>query len=159
MNLLYQLRDRSARLHGTQDAQHRSQREKERKAIAEARQLWLDKLTVDQTRAWMEIDVSTPGVLNGLTALLTLAGLAKAFDDKHQDSPEVRVIRGAISAAEQCGKGGAVMTPAFAQAFHSAVNLASGVIKTCTAGAIAHASNYLSQYVNGGSNGAVGAVA
>lgn len=157
--LLYSLINRSARVHGTMDAEYRPQREKVRRSIAGARQLWLDKLQIDRMRAWMEIDDSAPAVLNGLTVLLTLAGLAKAFDDKHQDSPEVRVIRGAISAAEQCGKNGAVMTPDSAQALDSAVSMAIDVVRACSDAAIAHASSYLSKYVNdGGANGAVGAI-
>ena len=75
--------------------------------------------------------------------LLTLAGLAHAHDRQSHDTPEIRIIRGAISAAEQCAKAGAVITPDVATAFASACRHACDILKTCSRGAIQHAAVYL----------------
>lgn len=117
-------------------------------AIAQARELWANALLVDETRAWLEIEARSPEVLSGLTSVLTLAALAKSHDDGDQDSREVRVIRGAISAAEQCGKADAVITAEYARSIRVATREAADIVKTCTDAAIEHAARYLSNYVN-----------
>lgn len=108
-----------------------------------ARQLWLSKLLVDETRAWMSVSESDRGTLSGLCVLLTLAGLAHAHDTRNADAPAVRVIRGAISAAEQCGKAGAVITPDVARAFSAACEHAREILKTCSRDSIQHAATYI----------------
>lgn len=112
-------------------------------ALEECRVLWLDALTVDQTRSWMSISEEDRGVLSGLSTILTAAGLAKTFDDGNMDAPALGVIRGAISAAMQCGKAGSVIRLEDAQAFNTACERAREVIQTCSLGAIKHAAEQL----------------
>lgn len=119
-------------------------------AVSATRAKWLNALLVDETRAWLAIDSRDRSALTGLIAVLTLAGIAKSFDD-HADALEVRIIRGAISAAQQCGQSAdCVISVADAKAFHSAAGAAAEIIKTCTASAIVHAAEYLHRVAGSG---------
>ena len=131
---LFSFLDRGVQLSGGTEAE---------KAAERARQMWLNKLLVDQTRAWLSLQESDRQVLSGLSVLLTLAGLAHAYDKRSDDTPQIRVIRGAISAAEQCAKAGAVITPDHARAFSAACEHAREILKTCSRAAIQHAAVYL----------------
>lgn len=111
--------------------------------IEKARQTWLDKLMVDEIRAWGSIHEEDMGALTGLLTLLTLAGMAHAYDAGTVDTPEVRIIRGAISAAEQCGAAGSVITAEHARAFSAACIHARAAIKAASPAAIQHAAQYL----------------
>lgn len=115
------------------------------RATEKSRQHWLDKLLVDETRAWMSISEADRGLLSGLAILLTLAGLAHAHDTRDADTPAIRVIRGAISAAEQCGKGGSVIQPEHARAFSAACSHARRVLQAASLRAIQHAAVYLNK--------------
>lgn len=108
-----------------------------------ARIKWLNALRVDETRAWMSIGEVSREILTGLAAMLTLAGLCKAADDQSPDSPAIRVIRGAISTAQQCARAGCGIEAQHAQAFSSAATMARGILETCSHVAMAHAAEYL----------------
>lgn len=117
----------------------------QRDAIADARLLWTNALLVDETRAWLSISEQDKPVIQGLVALLTLAGLAKSFDDGGKfDSPELGVIRGGISAATQCAASAdCVISALDAQAFSSSAKRARAVFEACSDDAIAHAASQL----------------
>lgn len=109
------------------------------KAAEAARKQWLNALLVDQTRAWMSLGESEPELLSAMAAMLTIAGFAHVFDAKSADTADLRIIRGAISAAEQCSLSGSVMTLAHVQAFRSACDRAQRIIEGATVPAIIHA--------------------
>ncbi len=71
-----------------------------------------------------------------MLGLLALAGFCYLHDGHDQDAPAIRVIRGAISAGEQCGHGGSVITREAAQAFASAASWAREIFRTASLGAI-----------------------
>lgn len=129
-----------------------SRRERElREAISRTRAQWKNALLVDQTRAWMAVSSAEREVLTGLVSVLTLAGLARAHDDGHADSLTVRLIRGAISAADQCAStADCVISALDATAFSSAARAAIEAIDSCTDAAIAHAADYLHRLVRCG---------
>lgn len=114
-----------------------------------ARTKWLDALMADETRAWMSLGEESRDTLNGLAALLTLAGLCHGYDHKTVDAVEIRVIRGAISAAQQCARGGYEITVSHAQAFSGAAAMARTIFSTCTHGAMAYAAEYLDASTRG----------
>lgn len=141
---LFTLVNRGVALSGVNERQTKKLTDLRDSAVAATRAKWLNALTVDQTRAWMAIDSRDRGALKGLITVLTLAGLAKAFDDHHENSLEVRIIRGALSAAEQCAvSADCVITVAHARAFTTAANGAAEIINSCTGEAIVHASVHL----------------
>lgn len=115
-------------------------------AVAATRKQWLNALQVDETAAWMSIYEQRPDVLRGVCAILTLAALAREHDDGNLDAPQVRVIRGAVSAVEQSGKAGSVITPELTQALSTAARMATEIVNTCSQGAIEHACAYLSSF-------------
>jgi hypothetical protein len=118
-------------------------------AIEGARAQWITALSTDETRAWLSISEQDKPVIIGLVSVLTLAGVAKAHDDGHDDSVEVRVIRGAISAAVQCAESAkCVISAETAQAFSTAATHAKRVIATCTPEAIAHTAQQLLNLAN-----------
>lgn len=116
-------------------------------AIAATRKQWMYALQVDETAAWMSTYEQRPDVLQGLTTVLSLAALAKRFDDGHDDSPEVRIVRGALSAVEQCGKAGATLDPATNRALSSAARVATQLVNEASDAGIEHACTYLSSFV------------
>jgi len=109
------------------------------KAAEESREKWLDAIMVDQLRAWDTVGTHEPGVLEGIATMLTLAGFVHVYDAKTDDTPDIRVIRGAISAATQCVKAGGVVSVDDARAFSSACTRATDIIKAATVPAIIHA--------------------
>lgn len=108
-----------------------------------ARAKWLDSLMVDETRAWMSIGEQSREILQGLSVLLVLAGLCQATDKMHVNTVENRVIRGAISSAQQCAREGCRITAQHAQAFSSAAAMARKIFETCSHTAMAQAATYL----------------
>ncbi len=127
---IYNLFDRGIRLSGGTEVDRATER---------TRQQWLDALLVDETRAWMSLGERQPEVLSGLAVLLTLAGMVQAQDLGHTDTPENRVIRGALSACEQCALAGSVITPDHARALSSACRMARGIVAAGSRGAIKRA--------------------
>lgn len=109
------------------------------KAAEQARKQWLDALLIDQTRAWMSIGKVDIEVISACAVVLTLAGFVHVYDTRKTDTPELSIIRGAISAATQCVSAGGVINVADARAFSSAAQRAEGIIKNGTVGAIVHA--------------------
>lgn len=128
---------------GIQHAGADAKKAKERQiseALEGARAQWLNALYIDQTRCWMNLGSKQPDMLGGLLITLTLAAICKTVEDGHEDSPQVRIIRGAMSAVEQCAtKRGSVVTADDARAISSAVDTASALIKVASPDAIAAA--------------------
>ncbi len=109
------------------------------KSAEAARRQWLNALLVDQTRAWMDIGESQPEVLRGLGLMLTAAGFAHAFDARNVDTPEINVIRGAISTIEACGHNDSVITEQAARTLSLAATRATELIQAASVDAILHA--------------------
>jgi len=141
---LFDILNRGAR-HAPSDADREAQKIK---AAAEATRLqWLNALLVDQTRTWMSLGEHAPDILNAMATMLTIAGFVHVYDRRSADTPELRVIRGAISAATQCYAGGAVLTAADARAFRAACDHARTIIEAGTPDAIIHASESIRKTV------------
>lgn len=118
-----------------------NERLRRRTAVLEkARSKWIAALFADQTRAWMSLGEKQPEALNGLVVLLTLAGMAKVYDCRDTDIPDIRVIRGALSTAQQCARCEYLMTPETVQALATATDRAIAALKVCSIDAIEHAS-------------------
>lgn len=113
------------------------------KAAEQARKQWMSTLLTDETRAWMNISESDDGVVRGLMVVLTLAGLTQAYDKNRDDTLEIRVIRGAISALEQCSNNGYFITLETTRAISSACNHARTILESASLAAIKHAALYL----------------
>lgn len=109
-------------------------------AAEAARKQWLDALVVDQTRAWMSIGQYEEGVLAAMATMLTIAGFTHVYDTKSIETADLRIIRGAVSAATQCMAAGGVVSVADAQAFSSAAKRADAIIRAASVDAIVHAS-------------------
>lgn len=109
------------------------------RAAEAARAMWLDALMVDETRAWLSLGEEQPEVLTAMATMLTLAGFVHAFDSRSVDTPDLRVIRGAISAATQCAEAGSVLTADNVRAFASACSRAEKIIRAGSVDAIIHA--------------------
>lgn len=128
-----------------------SQAERSRAAIEKVanntRENWLDALMVDQTRAWMSIGHHESGVIEGMTTMLAIAGFAHVFDARSADTADLRVIRGAISAAGQCVRNGGVVSLDDARAFSSAATRAQAIIKAASVDAIIHAATEIRKTV------------
>ena len=110
------------------------------RTLEKLRGKWIDALTVDQTRAWMSLGEKQPEALNGLATMLILAGFAKVYDCKNTNIPDISVIRGAISTAQQCAQRAYVLDLATVQALGSATTRAIDILKECSPAAIQHAS-------------------
>ncbi len=106
------------------------------RAAERQRQEWMSALLADETRAWMNLGQVDRGALVGMLGLLALAGICHLHDGHDQDASAMRVIRGAISAGEQCGHSGSVITREAAQAFASAATQARGIFQTASLEAI-----------------------
>ena len=106
---------------------------------------WLNALLVDEMRAWMSIGESSVEILTGLCAMLGLAGFCKDFDGMKSASAEVRVIRGAISAAQQCASEGCQISVQHALAFKSACRMAREILEVCTHDAMVYATDLLNK--------------
>lgn len=109
------------------------------KAAEATRAKWLDALVADECRAWMGMGLADNGVVEGMTTMLAIAGFAHVYDTRDADTPDVRVIRGAISAAQACIEHGSVVQLADARAFSSAATRARAIIESASHGAIIHA--------------------
>lgn len=101
-----------------------------------ARKQWLDALTSDEIRAWLSLDQHDSGLLLGIGMGLSAAALAAAHDAGTEDIPDVRVIRGALSAIEQAGHNGSRIEPDMVRAVSSAATRARDVLTTCSHDAI-----------------------
>ena len=108
-------------------------------ATEKTRKQWIDTLLVDETRAWLSIDQKDRKVITGLLVLLTLSGLAQAYDTKNADTPNIRVIRGAISALEGCVNKGDVISVDDARAISAACSMAREAVEKASIQAIQHA--------------------
>lgn len=115
------------------------------KAAERAREEWLSQLQTYETRSWIHVGNSDYEAIAGLMVVLTLAGLVDAYENLSTETPEIRVIRGAISALEQCLRRREIITPDAARAASSACNHAAVVIRRASPKAIQHASLYLVQ--------------
>lgn len=116
-------------------------------AVTATREKWLYALQVDETRGWMSLYETQPEVLKGLVTVLSLVALAKEHDAGNLDSPDVRVIRGAVSAATQAADGGSVLSPETLKALSSAAGMARQILSACTDAAIERACTYLSGFL------------
>ena len=130
MNLMKFLGHGIARTGGTQVDQ-----------MAEAqRSKWIDALLLDQTRAWMHLGERDRKAVLGLQMLLTLAIMCHLHKRSHSAAdPEIRLIRGALSAAEQCTAAGNVITAQHAQSFSVAAGRAKEIFQRASVAAIVHA--------------------
>lgn len=117
------------------------------KAAGKARQQWLDALLVDQTRTWMSIGERQPEILSAMAAMLTIAGFCHVHDARSADTPDLRVIRGAISAATQCSASGSVLTVHEANAFRAACDRAADAVRSASIDAILHAATSIRETV------------
>lgn len=106
------------------------------RAAEASRKQWLRALEADQVRAWMDLGQEQIEVLRGLSTVLALAAFVQAHDLRTEDTPDQRVIRGALSAAAQCAEAGAVITVADAWAFSAACDRAVSIIKAGSVSAI-----------------------
>lgn len=117
------------------------------KATEDTRMRWLDALMVDETRTWMGLGQTDKGVIEGMTTMLAIAGFAHVYDAKSADTPDLRIIRGAISAAHQCMQRGCVVELADARAFSSAAERARAIITGASQDAIIHAAQTIRETV------------
>lgn len=109
------------------------------RAAEASRRQWLRALEADQVRAWMDLGQEQVEVLRGLSSVLALAAFVQAHDMRTEDTPDQRVIRGALSAAAQCAEAGAVITVADARAFSAACDRAVSMIQAGSVSAITSA--------------------
>lgn len=117
------------------------------KAAEDTRKQWLNALLVDQTRTWMSLDESEPDVLSAMATMLAIAGFAHVYDARRSDTPDLRIIRGAISAITQCSAEGSVITADHARAFSSAAQRAVSIIEVASVEAIVHAAKSIRETV------------
>lgn len=106
------------------------------RAADRQRREWMSALLADETRTWMNLGQVDRGALRGVLGLLALAGICHLHDGHDQDAPAMRVIRGAISAGEQCGNSGSVIAREAAQAFASAASRAREIFQAASLEAI-----------------------
>jgi hypothetical protein len=116
-------------------------------AAEKSRAQWLNALLVDELRAWENIGDRDPEVIYSMSAMLTLAGFVHTHDKRDADTPDIRIIRGAISAAAQCAKSGCKVSENDARAFSSACARASEIIRGGSAPAIVHAAQSMRSLV------------
>lgn len=116
-------------------------------AAEKTRAQWLNALLVDQTRAWMSLGETADEVLTAMSTMLTIAGFASVYDTRDTDTPDIRIIRGAISAAIQCKQAGSVMQVEHAQAFQSACERATAIVQAASHDAIIHAAKSIRQTI------------
>ena len=104
------------------------------------RVVWLQKLEHDKLRAWINIGESDGELLNGMAVMLTLAGFAHVHSVRNIDTPDVRIIRGAISAATQCAVSGCMVTLDLVRGWTVAIDRAIEIVKYAPVESIIHAS-------------------
>ena len=117
------------------------------RAIEGVRLQWLNALLVDQTRAWLSLGEHAPEVLHGMATMLTIATFAAAHGTGRDDGADIRIMRGAVSAATQCARNGAVLTADDARAFRAACDRARAIIEAATPAAIIHAAESIRKTV------------
>ncbi len=117
------------------------------KAAEQARAQWLNALLVDQTRAWIDLGAEQPDVLSGLAVVLTCAGFVHVHDTRRTDTPELRIIRGAISAGASCSANGCRIRHEDARAFSAAAHHAAVIIQSGTIAGIIHAAESIRKTV------------
>ena len=117
------------------------------KAAEQARAQWLNALLVDQTRAWMDLGAEQPDVLSGLAVVLTCAGFVHVHDTRRNDTPQLRIIRGAISAGAACSANGCRIRAEDARAFSAAAHHAAVIIQSGTIAGIIHAAESIRKTV------------
>lgn len=85
---------------GTATTPVKTSREKRSDVATEkARAQWVDRLSLDETRAWMSLgEEDQSKTLNGLAIMLTIAGLVMA----RVDGPGVRLVRSAMNVVREC---------------------------------------------------------
>lgn len=108
-------------------------------ATEQARENWIHKLQVDEMRAWCDIGQAQTSTLNGLATMLTIAGLARAFTDQSIETPQVRVIRGAMSVIKGCTDNGAIITETDVVTLQVACREAKDIIRNAPRAAIHYA--------------------
>mgnify|MGYP000264641601 CR=1 FL=1 len=106
------------------------------RAAERRRREWMSALLADETRTWMNLGQVDRAALRGVLGLLALAGFCHLHDGHDQDAPDMRVIRGAISAGEQCRNSGSIITREAAQAFAVAASRAREIFQTASLKAI-----------------------
>lgn len=126
---------------GTAGAKTDAQRRQERvdQKAEDARALWIHSLQVDETRAWLKLGEAQHKTLSGLAILLTIAGFCHVHDGGTVDTPDLRVIRGAISTIETCGHRGGVISDVDVITFQTACTRAKDIIRRASVAAILHA--------------------
>lgn len=126
---------------GTAGAKTDADRRQERinKKAEEARAKWINALQADECRAWLDLGQAQQKTLIGFSVMLALAGFVAAYDQRDVDSPDIRVIRGAISAIEQCTKRGHVLREVDVLSLQSAATRAKAIISAGSVAAICHA--------------------
>ena len=117
------------------------------KAAEETRKKWLNALLVDQTRAWMSVGGHDDEVIEGMAAMLTIAGFAHVYDCHDIENSDVRIIRGAVSAATNAINAGGLVSVDDARAFSAAATRAKAIIETCSVEAIIHAAQTIRETV------------
>ena len=116
--------------------------------IEAQRRLWLDALLVDETRAWLNLHQSDRAALVGFQTLLTLALMAHLHDQpKAHDQPGVRVLRGGLSAIDQCLAENSVITPQHARSLQIAAEAARAALVMASQQAIQAAAEKLPRLV------------
>lgn len=117
------------------------------RAVERTRAQWLNALLVDQTRAWMDLGAEQPDVLSGLAVVLTCAGFVHVHDTRRNDTPQLRIIRGAISAGASCSANGCRIRAEDARAFSAAAQHAAVIIRAGTVAGIIHAAESIRKTV------------
>lgn len=118
----------------------------ERRALREMRKKLKNALLVDQTRSWLELGSQQVEVLRGFSVTLSIAGYAMAFDRKSEDGAGLSIIRGALSAIEQCClTANAVMDVATAKALGAAAVAALGAVENGSDAAMMYAAQKIHQ--------------
>ena len=109
------------------------------KAAEATRAQWLSALLTDQTRAWMSLGEADRDVLQATAIMLTIAGFCSVYETKDPETADIRILRGAISAATQCSAAGAFVALSDARAFSAAADRAAAIIGAASVPAICHA--------------------
>lgn len=133
---LFALLNRGA-AHAPTDADR--QRAKEVAAAEFTRAKWVQALEHDHLRAWMHIGEADAGLLRALASMLTLSGMVHVHVERRDDTPTLRIIRGAISAVTQCAENGSVVNADLARSWGVAIERAIEVVKTAPVESIIHA--------------------
>jgi len=126
---------------GTAGAKTDADRRQERldQKAEEARALWIHSLQVDEMRAWADLGESQHKTLSGLAILLTIAGFCHVHDGGTVETPELRIIRGAISTIETCGHRQGVISDIDVITLQGACTRAKDIIRKASVKAILHA--------------------